>query len=81
MIFKVDKNVKIRNVGRIVLAPLIGCVCIIAVCIACKSIDNLWIRIVVSMVVSGTAYVLIQILLKNELVADVTQSIKKKFGR
>ena len=79
LLFKVDKHVKVENVGRLVLSPIIGCVGIVAVCLLCRNIENLWIRLAASLVVSTGTYGLTQIVMKNELVEVVLDGLRRRF--
>lgn len=79
LLFKVDKHVKVEKVGRLVLSPVVGCIGIVVVCRLCRNIDNLWIRVIVSVAVSAGIYGLTQIVLKNELVEDVLAGLKRRF--
>lgn len=81
LLFKVDKRIKVERVGALIFSPLIGCVGIIAVCMACKGIDDLWIRFAFSLVGSVSVYLLIQILLKNELVSEILETVKWKIKK
>ena len=76
LLFKVDKNVKLTHIGRLVISPIIGCIGIILVCILAKKIDNLWVRVATGMIVSSFFYVIIQIVMKNEIISEVIYSIK-----
>lgn len=79
LLFKVDKHVKVEKVGGLILSPVVGCIGIVVVCLLCRNIDNLWIRVIVSVAVSTGVYGITQIVLKNELVEDVLAGIKRKF--
>lgn len=78
LLFKVDRNVRIQNVLRLILSPVIGCVGITAVCLGCRGIENLWIRVMISMGGSVCVYGLLQVMTGNELCTEVIQILKKK---
>ncbi len=52
LLFKVDENIKLEKVGKLIVAPLFGSIGIVVVCLLCKWIDNLWIRVFVSLTAS-----------------------------
>lgn len=79
-LFKVDKKIKIESIGKLVVAPVIGCVLIVGVCFLCSYIGNLYIRIVVSVASSMTIYFIAQLILKNGLVYDMLGSVKKRLS-
>ena len=78
LLFKIDKHVKIQDVRRMVCSPIAGCLGIIIICLACKTIETLWIRVIISVLLCFVVYGLIQLLLKNELVEDVLRSMRRK---
>ena len=81
LLFKVDKNVRIERIVRLILSPVIGCIGIVVACLLCKSIGNMWIRVIVSVTCSAGIYGLTQFVLKNELTGEVLMTIKRKFGK
>lgn len=81
LLFKVDKHVKVEKVGRLILAPVIGCAGIITVCLMCRYIENLWIRMIVSVTCSIGIYGLVQGLLKNELVSELLVAMKRRMKK
>jgi len=80
LLFRVDKHVKVKGIGSLVFSPLSGCAGIIVVCMMCKLIDNLWIRFALSLAGSVSIYLLIQVLLKNELVGEMIEAVKIKIS-
>ena len=81
LLFKVEKNVKMERIGKMILAPIIGCIGIMAICLGCKIIGNLWVRIIMSISGSAVVYGAVQILMKNELVSDMIEIIRKRVVR
>ncbi len=79
-LFKVDKNIKIEAIGKLAIAPVVGCVMIALVCWLCSHISNLYIRTIVSVLTSMIVYLVVQLLLKNSLVYDVLCSVKKRLS-
>lgn len=78
LLFKVDKHVKVKKIGKLIIGPLVGSVGICLVCIICRSINNLWIRIFVSVLCSASLYGLLLLAFKNELVLDILDGLKKR---
>ncbi len=79
LLFKVDKNVRIKKVINLALSPLVGCLLIILICVFCKGISNLFVRAAVSIALSVFGYIALQILSKNELCMDLIQNTICKF--
>ena len=75
--FMKDKRIKITNLFRMLISPCIGCVAIVVICLLCSGIQILWLRTVLSVVISAGAYFAIQIATKNELTQDVLKAIRK----
>lgn len=78
LFFRINKEVKIKKIEKLMFAPIVGCVGIIIVCFICKEIDNLWIRILISLFSSIVIYFIVQILMKNELVFEILSIVRKK---
>lgn len=78
LFFRINKEVKIKKIEKLMFAPIVGCVGIIMVCFICKEIDNLWIRILISLFSSIVIYFIVQILMKNELVFEILSIVRKK---
>ena len=81
LLFKVDKHIRIEKVGKLLFSPTVGCIGIVLVCLACRTIDSLWIRVIASVGGSGFIYSLIQIVLKNELATELLMTARKRIGR
>lgn len=79
--FRADKNIKIQGFGKIVFAPMVGCIGIAGVCLLCRNITNTWPRVIISILGSIGIYGLIQIIFKNEFVEDAIQIVRHKMGR
>ena len=77
LLYKKDKQIKIRNLFRVLLSPIIGCLAIIAICLSFSYIQNLWLRLILSTLIGGGLYFVIQVLTKNELIYDVLTGINK----
>ena len=81
LFFKIDKNIKLEHVIELIVAPLIGCIGIIVVCVGCKGIEHLWIRVIVTLIGSVSIYGILQVILKNELVNQVLVTVKNRIRR
>lgn len=81
LLFKVDKNVKIDGIIRLVLSPVAGCLLIVLLCMLCKGLQNLFVRTLSSVVLSGIGYIFVQIILKNELCIEIFESLRRKVNR
>ncbi len=83
LLFKVDKNVKVTQIPRLVISPVIGCVLIVVLCMLCRGIQNIYIRTGVSIVLSVAGYFAVQVIMKNELFTSFLKDLilKYKAGR
>lgn len=72
-----DKRIRILKMIDITLAPLIGSVAIIIVCILFRTFESVLLRITLSFFFSTIVYAIIQLLFKNSLVIDLLQPIIK----
>ena len=81
LLFRVDKRIKIGGTVKVIVSPVVGCIAIFIVCYLCKRIDHLFVRFFVSVLGSIVVYGLIQIICKNELVAEIMNTIKIRVGR
>lgn len=77
LLFKIDKNIKIKKMFNIFLGPGIGCIIMVLICYLCSFIPNIWIRVSISILSSVLAYLLILLLFKNEFVIQIKNIIKK----
>ena len=78
LVFKVDKRIKFSNTGKLIVSPLVGCVGIVAVCVGFRSIEEMAIRVILSIVCSVFVYGCIQLLLRNELALEVAGNTLKR---
>lgn len=81
LLFRVDRRIRIRQIGRLVLPPAVGCAGIVLVCLLLRSIGNLWIRTALSITLGAAVYGAVQVLMKNELTEDVLAAIRRKLGK
>mgnify|MGYP002626160241 CR=1 FL=1 len=80
LLFKVDERIKIEKVGKLIVAPFLGSVGIVVVCLLCKMIDDLWIRVSVSLTTSIGLYCIVQLLFRNELFDEFLLAIRKRLA-
>lgn len=74
-----DKQIKAFNNIKIFIPPVIGCIAIVIICyLFGLSISNLYLRTILSVVVSVLVYFVVQILSKNIVVCDAVENLKKK---
>lgn len=81
LLFRVDKRIKIVGAVNVIVSPILGCIAIAIVCCLFNGLDSLPVRFVVSVIGSIAVYGIIQIICKNELVAEIMNTIKVKVGR
>lgn len=79
LLLNVDKRIVIVNLWKLFLQPLFGCVFIIAVCICGSYIDELYFRMIFSVLFSVVGYFIIQIFLHNTLCMELLDVIKSRF--
>ena len=78
LMFKVDKRIKIDKARSLFIYPILGCVGIVACCLLCRMISNLYIRTTISVGLSAVVYCIIQLLLGNDMVIEIINSISMK---
>jgi O-antigen/teichoic acid export membrane protein len=72
----VDKEIKLENVSKILLPPIVGSFAIAIIIVSCTHVlKNLWLRTGSSIVISVFIYFLIQILLKNDLITGILDNL------
>lgn len=81
LILKTNKNISIINSSNLLISPIIGCLCIVIICYLGKLINNLFLRVFVSVVGSVLVYFTIQIFFKNVLIKDLIETAKNKLFR
>lgn len=75
----IDKKIKIRNILNLFTAPVIGSVGIIAVCILARSIQSLWVRTAVSVVLSVGVYFIVNYFGRNELLRETVDGFVGRY--
>ena len=78
---KKDKEIKIDNPIKLVFPPIVGCSVIVLVCFGLSHLTNIWIRIIMTVSVSSLCYFCVQMFMKNMLMLEVLNGMKKKFLR
>ena len=78
LLFKVDKQIHIDNVIKLIVSPVCGCVTIILICVLCRLITHMWLRLTLSILFSSLAYACVQVVFKNELVTSILVLFQKK---
>ena len=78
---KVDNNVKIDGIGKIIISPIIGCFGIIVACLLAKVVNNIWLRVALSLFSSIGIYGFILVLMKNELVDELLVGLKNRYKK
>ncbi|MCR4944021.1 MAG: flippase [Clostridium sp.] len=69
------------NIKKSISTSIVGCFAIALVCTITKMIfSNIYFYFVLSMIVSGIVYILIQIVLKNEVIMDALNLVLSKVG-
>lgn len=72
------KTVKLIAFGKNLISTLIGCFCIFLTCLACRTMDSLPVRVVVSVLGSIMAYVIALVLSKNPVLGQLKEMILKQ---
>lgn len=81
IIFK-DKRIKIDYIGKCMYAPTIGCILIVVLCLAIKFIvGGVVLQTALCFFGSVVAYLIVQVVLKNEMVSEMTSLLAKKLRR
>ncbi len=81
LLFKVDRKIRLGRIWPFFVKPLIGCCSIVAICLLCKQIGNIWLRTIASLVASAGLYFVIEVWMKNEIVLEGLYLLKKKTER
>lgn len=78
LLVKIDKRITIKSKTKIFIPPIVGCIVIIVSCLLLKGIGNVFIRTFTCVGLSGILYLLVQIVMKNELVLELLNTVEKK---
>jgi len=78
LLFKVDRRVKIGELRGIFLGPIIGCIIIVLCCLAFQGVNNIYIRVLFSVISSILSYITVMVLLHNEFVLEFAMPVVKR---
>lgn len=82
LIVTVDKRIKIFGKIKLFLAPVLGSVLFVVICLLLKkNIENLILRTFVCIGASAFIYIVILLLFRNEFLLEIINSLKAKFLR
>lgn len=81
LFFTIDKKIKIVRIPSLFITPIIGCIGIVMVCLACKNITLIWLRVVGSIIFSIFIYFFIAYIGKNELLFELINAFVLKSKR
>lgn len=73
-----DKRIVLKHLYKIVIPPAVGCIAIMIICAVMSCVQQLWLRLFLSVASSVTVFFIIQLLMKNDIVIYVYNSIKNK---
>lgn len=73
---KIDKRIQINKILPIFVAPIIGCILICIICYICSFITNIWMRVICSVGISSTIYLLVLLMFKYEIVYEFFKNNK-----
>jgi len=76
--FKVDKNIKFEKIYKLVISPVVGCICIVLACVIISKINELAARVTLSILASVIGYTVVQLLFRNELAVEVVNNVKNR---
>lgn len=75
------KEVVLKNTRKCILSTVVACFAIVCMCILLNSIDNYIIRLIAKIFGSSLVYVVIMILLKNEIFLEYFRTFKRILER
>lgn len=78
---KIDKRIRIEKIKEVFLAPLIGCIVIVIICILCSNISSVIIKTITCVIISCCLYIILLLILKYDLAIETFNSIKNKLTR
>ena len=73
-----DKRIVLTPLYKLVIPPVVGCIAIVVCCAVMSGVQQLWLRLFLSVASSVTVFFIIQLLMKNDIVLYVYNSIKSK---
>lgn len=81
LILRIDNRISIAKPLRLITPSLLGSIGIAIVCVICRGITNIWLRLAFSFLFSFIIYGFTQVLLKNELIIELIDLTKKRFSK
>ena len=81
LLFSVDKKIKIERIGKLFYVPILGCAFIVMVCLACRAIQSLWLRTILSITLATLIYFAVMYFGKNEIMVEFVNDIEKRILR
>ena len=80
LIINTDRRIKISNKFSIFISPIVGCLAIGISCLIIKQIfNNLYIKMIFSIILSVSCYTIVLFAMKNEVLIDILKTIKRYF--
>lgn len=81
LLLRIDKNIRIKNMPRLLLAPVVGCLGIVVICVIFRGIESIWIRASLSIIASASIYWSITYFGKNELMKEFSDGVISRLIR
>ena len=73
-----DKRIVLKPLYKLIIPPVAGCLAIVVCCAVMSGVQQLWLRLFLSVAGSVTVFFIIQMLMKNDIVIYGYNSIKNK---
>ena len=78
---KKDQRIRIASIGKLILSPAVGCVCIVGVCLAFSFLPNMWLRLILCVLSSVLVYAAAMIVTKNEFMLELLSTARSRIFR
>lgn len=78
LLVTMDKRIKIRNILRLFVSPVVGSIGIAAVCALSKPIQSVWVRSFVGIALSAGVYFAVNYVGRNELLREFVDGLAAK---
>lgn len=75
LFLKMDKNVRILKIKDVFIPQIVGTVVVAVVCVIFSNINNIWARVILQVGLSVICYGVIQLLLRNQIIFEVYNSV------
>lgn len=76
LFIKIDKRIQVNKIVQLFIAPIIGCILIGIICYICSFIINIWIRVICSVGISSTIYLIVLLMFKYDIVYEFLKNNK-----